>query len=509
MSAVMAGIAQEGKREYQSQVAKPASEAEVADWLEKRGIKADENGLFSELPYKDDECAVAREQILENVRINAARRDVPNLHPREYTWKTMVFVAGGPTLPQFLDEIKRKCEDDAYDVITSNKTCSYLLGKGIKPNFHLILDPQETKLKDLRYEENVDLILGLQCHPKLFEFAKEKGRNVHKFLAASVTNPDGVSDKDMAKDAVHEKDEFMLGIGGGSMTGTRMIYFAGGRGYRRLEYYGFDGHVVMENNVVKCYAYHKLRGENILETTLGNGRVFHTTMSLGRQADELVALLDQMPGIDVEIYGDSLLANQLAIYRDVNAPARYRITQEYLDMLKSLHSGGKFGVMGSDSSPRVFMAAAQILKKEGKCRVLDYGSGGGSLRAGWEKAFPELPNVSLHEYDIAVPGKDAEPEPAELVFCGDMLEHVEPECVDAVLRHISLLTKKIAIFIIALQPAHKTLPDGRNAHICLKSSDWWMSYLRKYFVVVEQQKAVGVVTVICKALPPEVHPCRQ
>ena len=489
---------------YAAQVVRPASQQELAEWFEKRGLKPDSEGIFTELPYKGEDPAVERERILENVRTNAVRRDVPNLHPRDYTPKTLVYVGGGPTLPQFLDEIKQKCEDPKYDVITSNKTCKWLLSRGVKPNYHLILDPQEKKIKDLDYEENVDLLLGIQCHPSLFELAKSKGRKVDKFLALSVSAEDGKqSDRELGRLAVHEGDPKLLGFGGGSMTGTRMIYFAGSRGYRRLEYYGFDGHVTMENNILRCYAYQKMRGENILETECEDGRKFFTTMSLGRQAEEMVKLYQEYPGLDIHIYGDSLMAHTLKLYNErVRFEIPERITPAYRDMMREYHKKGGMGVIGGDSAPRVFMAACQILKKEGKCAVLDYGCGKGTLVNSIKRAFPveKLPDMQFYEYDPAIEGLGKDQEPAELVFCGDVMEHVESECVDAVMKHIASLTKKHAIFVIALTPALKALPDGRNAHICLKSADWWMSYLRKHFVVIESQRT-DCLTVVCAKLP--------
>lgn len=476
----------------------------MKEWHEKRGIETDSNGIFTELPYRGEDPPTERAQILENVKINAARMDVPNLHPLEYNARTMVYVAGGTTLPDFLDEIKKKCEDDRYDVITSNKTCKWLLSKGIKPNYHLILDPQQKKLKDLDYEERVDLILGMQCHPDLFERAKEKGVKVHKFLAISVTDTgDGQSDKELARAALHEGDQKIFCIGGGSMTGTRMIYFAGARGYRRLEYYGFDGSVQVENNVLRCYAYQKFRGENIIEMECEDGRKFLTTMSLGRQAEEFINLYNGYPGIDVKIYGDSLLSHTLKLYKDrIKAPLEVneRFTQKYAEMMRQYHRRGGMGVMGGDSAPRVFMAAAQLCKKHGGCAVLDYGCGKGGLMGAINRAFPDIPGVYYREYDPFVEGKDSQPEPADLVFCGDVMEHVEPQCVDSVLAHIAGLARRVAIFVIALTPAVKTLPDGRNAHICLKNPDWWLSYLRKHFVVVERQ-TTDVLLVACQKLP--------
>lgn len=488
---------------YAAQIVREPTPEELREWHEKRGIQTDSNGIFTELPYRGDDPPTERAQILENVRINATRREVPNLHPAEYNPRTMVYIAGGTTLHQFLDEIKRKCEDDRYDVITSNKTCKWLLSNGVKPNYHLILDPQQKKLKDLDYEENVHLILGMQCHPDLFERAKEKGAKVYKFLAISVTDiGDGQTDKELARGALHEGDQKIFCIGGGSMTGTRMLYFAGARGYRRLEYYGFDGNVEVENNVLRCYAYQKFRGENIIDMECEDGRVFKTTMSLGRQAEEFVNLYNEYPGIDIEIYGDSLLSHTLKLYKAKRDKMRGvgRYTPEYESLMRDYHKHQGMGYIGRESAPRVFMSAAQLHRKYGSCSVLDYGCGRGGLIKAIQNAFPRIPGLTYAGYDPFVEGADSEPQPADLVFCGDVMEHIEPQCVDAVFGHISGLTKKMAIFVIALTPAVKTLPDGRNAHICLQKPDWWLSYLRKHFVVIERQ-TTDALTVACQKLP--------
>ena len=487
---------------YTAQVVRRPNADELAAWYEKRGLSPDENGIFSELPYRGEDPAVEREQILENVRINAARRDVPNLAPREYTPRTLVYVGGGTTLQQFLDDVKRKCEDDNYDVLCSNKTGKWLLSKGIKPNYHFILDPQQKKLKDLDYEENVDLMLGIQCHPDLFDFAKQRGRKVQKFLALSVNAVDGeLSDRELARAAVWEGDPQLLGFGGGSMCGTRMLYFAGARGYRRLEYYGFDGHVTVENNVLRCYSYQKARGENILEIECEDGRKFFSTMALGRQAEELVTMYKEYPGLDIVIYGDSLLAHTLKLYNErVRNELSARWTDDYATMMRAYMANGGMGILGAQSAPRVFMAAMQLKKKHGSCAVLDYGGGHGLLIPAITKAFPDVDGVTYHEYDPFVAGKDAEPAPADLIFCGDVMEHVEPQCVDAVFKHIAGLTRQIVIFQISLIHAAKTLPDGRNAHLCVKKPDWWLSYIRKHFMVVESQRESELL-VVAQRLP--------
>lgn len=490
-----------------AQVTRPIDAEELDAWYREHGLQPDKDGIFAEMPYGAP--PVTRENIIAQVASNALRHDVPNLHPREYTDKIMVYVGGGPTLRDHLEEVRQKCEDEHYDVYTSNATCKFLLAKGIKPNFHLILDPTEKKVKDLDYEEDVHLILGLQCHPALFERAREKGVKVNKFLAASVTGPDGKSDKDAAAAALTKDDTRLMGIGGGSMCGTRMIYFAEAMGYRRLEYYGLDGCVDMKDGIVKCYAYSKPRGENILETEAANGRKFYTTMSFARQGEELVLLLDRIPGVDVEIYGDSLMSNQLALYKESRKPHPWCITPEYIELQKQMHDdyGDKYGSSGNHHAPRVFMAATQVMKKVGQCRVLDYGAGKGLLQKSILQAFPEVEGITYHEYDPCVQGIDRAPAQAEVVFCGDVMEHVEPECVDTVLRHICGLTLQVAIFVISLRPAGKTLPDGRNAHISLHEADWWKSFIKKYFICIESahDPIHQELICVCMKLPARVQ----
>lgn len=470
------------------EVAHNPSEEECAQWYEKHGVTPDGDGYLNALPV--GEAPLNDEGIIEQVRANATRDDVPNLRGSVCQEATMVFVAGGPSLNKFVSEIKAKCSDPAYDVYTSNKTCQWMLANGMKPKYHVIIDPMERKTLDLDYEaDDVTMVLGLQCHPAVFDEAKARGRKCLKFLAASTTRKNAtVSDAEAAQAAVTPKNPELIAIGGGSMAGTRMIYLAAALGYRRLEFYGLDGCCdMLANGVVNNYAYPKARGETIIEVEAANGRKFHSTVSFARQADELVKLLENLPGLDVVIHGDSFMSNQLAMYNELRANKPYRISQEYKAIQEQMHdTHERYGVSGSEHASRVFMAGAQIVKKFGKCDILDYGCGKETLKSAMEESFPAIPGMRVVGYDPGREGFDAEPRQAQVVVCTDVMEHVEPECVDAVLRHLCELTEHVAIIDVALTPAIKHLPDGRNAHICLKSRDWWLSFIKKYFVLIEQ-----------------------
>lgn len=106
--------------------------------------------------------------------------------------------------------------------------------------------------------------------------------------------------------------------------------------------------------------------------------------------------------------------------------------------------------------------------------MLDYGCGKGVLAE-------ILSWVKIQNYDPAVPEWAREPAPADLVVCTDVLEHVEPDCLDAVLDHLQRLTLKALFVEIGLVPAFKHLDDGRNAHLIVQPVEWWLPRLWQRF----------------------------
>ena len=93
----------------------------------------------------------------------------------------------------------------------------------------------------------------------------------------------------------------------------------------------------------------------------------------------------------------------------------------------------------------------------------------------------------------------------------DVLEHIEVNSIGSVLEDISSLTKRFCLLAIDLQPAVKTLADGRNAHIMLAPQEWWVGRVAQHFKCLSafpiyhlsgaQQKTVIVATNELELLP--------
>lgn len=149
-----------------------------------------------------------------------------------------------------------------------------------------------------------------------------------------------------------------------------------------------------------------------------------------------------------------------------------RISPRYLELQRELHARPEgYGGKGYKWAPPV----VELIQRYDARSVLDYGAGEGRLVRALRETLPV--GIRFDEYDPAMSGLDVLPTFADLVVSTDVLEHVEPEKLTAVLAHMRVLARKAVFFVIALEPANKTLADGRNAHLIQQPREWWAERL--------------------------------
>lgn len=156
------------------------------------------------------------------------------------------------------------------------------------------------------------------------------------------------------------------------------------------------------------------------------------------------------------------------------------LTESYRELQQKLHrEDPSYATSGHRSAAKV----ASLMQTLQTLDVLDYGCG----RRGLEEAL----GVAIRNYDPCIPGLDSPPEPAEIVVCSDVLEHIEPDCLNDVLSDLHRLTKRLLYVLIATRPALRALPDGRNAHLIQEGQQWWMNRLwDKGFRLIQLQNFV-------------------
>ena len=109
--------------------------------------------------------------------------------------------------------------------------------------------------------------------------------------------------------------------------------------------------------------------------------------------------------------------------------------------------------------------------------VLDYGCGGSDwsannfddINAMSAKQFFNVSSVTTFE-----PARDLEQKiNSDAVVCIDVFEHIFVGDIAKILGELFSLANKLLIVNVACYKAAALLPNGENAHITVRSPDWW------------------------------------
>ena len=111
------------------------------------------------------------------------------------------------------------------------------------------------------------------------------------------------------------------------------------------------------------------------------------------------------------------------------------ISEEYRKLQQELHENPNYGIASTHFAPIV----SEIIKVFKINSLTDYGAGKKRLFESLEK-LNNIPK-EYFPYDPAFP-EYGEPKEADLVCCIDVLEHIEPDLVDNVIKELSLNNKK-------------------------------------------------------------------
>lgn len=165
-------------------------------------------------------------------------------------------------------------------------------------------------------------------------------------------------------------------------------------------------------------------------------------------------------------------------------------TTEYVVEQRRLHR--EQAAYGSRGFYWAYLAAG-MAQLEGCKSILDYGCGKGTIG----KSFRESGLNIVRDYDPAIPGKDKAAERADLVICVDVMEHIEPGCLNAVLFDLARVTGKILFVAISTIPSKRTMSDGRNTHLIVECDDWWRARFEDVGFKVRRVWKTGMQEWVC------------
>lgn len=397
----------------------------------------------------------------EQIKASIARlpdRVTPHHEKRS---EPIALVCYGPSLNDTWEQIR------AFPYVMS---CSgahkFLVERGIIPTWHVEVDPRAHKTELIGPPHpDVEYLIASTCHAAVFDHLDGfRVKLWHVF--------------DGAADALRTLPQNEWALTGGASVGLRTMTIARFMGFTDQHIFGMDGSAGASG---KHAAAHPAQPKNhsLVEYPEGSGRMWQTTESMMEVARGTWHELNQMPDVKATFYGEGLVQEMSKHYVPnpvgkgktlIGIVKPELISSEYKQLNASLHAANlAYGVGGGKHADVV-----KKLAKGGKS-VLDYGCGKSYLSKALD--FP------IWEYDPAVPGKCESPRPADVVICTDVLEHIEPDHLQAVLVDLKRVTRSIGYFVIHTGPASKTLPDGRNTHLIQQGESWWRKNLAAHFTV--------------------------
>lgn len=383
----------------------------------------------------------------------------------------IAIVCYGPSLEETWQEVRH------YDkIITCSGAHKFLIDRGIVPTWHAEVDPRPHKADLISIpHKDVQYLVASVCHKAVFDLLE--GFNVKLWHVFS-------HESDRKVPMAFPRGEWC--ITGGSNVGLRCMVLARFMGFRRMTLFGMDYSFKIDGT--QHAGWHPKEIPYVHAVQVGE-EFYYTNPAMHKYAQEFFNEITQLGDIELEVVGKGLLQAQIRERMNagtlrtksdkppaIAAVLPQVISPEYMELNKRLHAENPdYGVSGSKRADVV----RKLVASTKPASVLDYGCGKGTL--GMSLPFP------IWEYDPAIPGKDAPPRPAELVICTDVLEHIEPEYLEAVLLDLSRVTQKVCYCVINTGPARKTYADGRNTHLIQQPLEWWQATLARYFSVAKAE----------------------
>ena len=211
---------------------------------------------------------------------------VPMFFSHDGTW---VIVGSGPSLPDFLDDI-RKEREQGRPIVALNGAHDYLCEHGIVPDIFITIDPRPMP-QNLKYANNKTFyLIGSRCSGETLDLLKDR--------------------KVLMWHAWGEPYENALLMGkfvitGGTTSGLRAFSIGYVMGFRKFVGYGMDS--CFNGNIKRCDGIIGEKMPKIIDIVVG-GKTFYTNYAMAAQANEFQNLYAALPDISIEMKGPGILA---------------------------------------------------------------------------------------------------------------------------------------------------------------------------------------------------------
>jgi SAM-dependent methyltransferase len=401
-------------------------------------------------------CNTSDEVIYSNIRANSALPGKKWIKLEEAHDGIAVLCGSGPSLADTLDDIRALAAKGAK-VFAMNGAAKFLADNGILPNYQVMIDARI---------ETAELIGPAKEHLFASQVDPECFRRVPdaRLWHLQVGN--------IENEFPEYSDDYCL-IGGAASVGNTATCLAYAMGYRNLQIFGYDS----SHRDGKGHAFRQpLNDGDPCASVRFNGKDYIASLTMKLQAEKFQetskALKDM--GCRIEVHGSGLLPDMF------NAPP-----MEEKDKYEAMWGIPEYRVIapGEDVAD-TFVRLADI--KPSDC-VIDFGCGTGRgarrineltgcdmllLDFTSNSVDPDIQGMDWYTFlqrDLTKP-LDVH---SKYGFCTDVMEHIPPERVDAVINNVMAAADQV-FFQISLIDDLCGAMIGQPLHLSVHPHAWWL-----------------------------------
>lgn len=390
-----------------------------------------------------------------------------------------VIVGGGPSAADQIESIRRR-QSLGQTVFALNGAAEWLYKQGVRPDFQVVVDARAHNKRFVRYPWAKTALLASQCDQSLFMKEPSWTDSVRGFeplpeipatravrTDVKLWHPviEGITEH------IQDDREFAL-VGGGTTVGLSAMALAYTMGYRKMHLYGYDScHAEGKGH---AYAQPENATEPDCKVTVF-GKTFRASLAMAKQAEFFPELCNNLidMGCVITCDGDGLIPWILKNNRPMTEAQKY----EAMWSLPAYRT----------VAPGECVADAFINVAQPSGAVIDFGcgTGRGALRlrdAGLRPICVDFVNNSRDPEALSLPFvlwdfSSDEQMPVSLSgvdygFCTDVMEHIPPERVDAVINNLMRCTGRV-FFQISTVPDQMGALIGQQLHLTVQPHQWW------------------------------------
>lgn len=416
---------------------------------------------------------VSDEDMLRNVR-SALERKLPHVMPRAAHDGVLNIAAGGPSLAD-------TWQDLSGIVVAVNGTLQFLLDKGVKPWAVAVMDPGPHMKDIVPRVDGVHYFIASVCDPGLFDHLSG--------LSVGIWHPGGVPG---LQSVLAERRGNWTMVAGASTMGVRWLSLGYTLGFRHFEFHGLDSSYRGQGAATHAYPDHTDGTDHLIVEG------FHTKLAFVRQVSDFFAVIDafgerDVEPVSVELHGDGWLQTRWREFRRLNPTAfkrREATEASERDKYRRMWKVPEYR-HSSPGEGLVPLAVESLGMKPGES-VIDFGCGPARATQKLKDAGFAVLGLDIasncRDEGIDVPFREVclwnlpdDLAPADYGLCCDVMEHVPPERVDAVLAGIKARTRKGVLFSIAFFNDGFGNVIGERLHLTVRRRPWWEARLGEYW----------------------------